>query len=214
MSDEESIGRPEPEIHEDLRSGFHKELDDVSLLLPAVEDGLPFADLDGDGGLDPGEPLWVRTQSVGAAEIDGIEATLDVFLPWDLTLSASWTTTEGDDLRTEAPLAGIPPDYGAAGLRWQGEWRWRPWLEALVRWADDKDRLSPVEALDPGVGPGLDPVSLASYDTFTLRAGLTLPPRLRLAISLENPSDEAYKPYLSRLYSPARNLALTAEYTF
>ncbi len=29
MSDDESIGRPEPEIHEDLRSGFHKELDDV-----------------------------------------------------------------------------------------------------------------------------------------------------------------------------------------
>ena len=190
--------------------GFRAEVAGAPLRLPTLVDGLPFLDLDGDGVAGPGEPLWVRTRSVGRARIDGFDLTLDIVLPWRLDLFASLTSTEGDDLRTGAPLASIPPRYGAVGLRWEGDWKWRPWGEALVRWADDKRRLSPGEQADPT----LDAATLASYDVLTLRAGVTLPPRLRLTFSLENPSDEAYRPYGSFLYGPARNLALTAEYVF
>lgn len=189
---------------------WHKELSDIPLLLPTTVDGSPFADGDGDGLQDPGEPLWVQTQSIGEAEIDGLDLTLEIFLPWDLTLFASLSATEGDDPRSGAPLSGIPPDYSAFGMRWQSAWKWEPWVEALVRTAGDKTRLGPTEELDPT----LDPLSLASYDVLTVRAGITLPPRLRLAVSLENPSDEAYKPYGSFLYAPGRSLALTAEYSF
>lgn len=189
---------------------FRQTISDAPLLLPASIDGDPFADLDGNGVRDPGEPLWARTQSLGEAEIDGLNVSIEVFLPWDLSLLASLTTTQGDDLRSGAPLSGVPPDYGVFGLRWQGAWKWEPWFGAQVRYAARKDRLSPIEKLDPN----LDPVSLASYDVLTLRAGLTLPPRLRLVVSLENPNEEAYRPYGSFIYAPGRNLALIAEYVF
>ena len=178
---------------------FQTELQDVSLLLPAVD---PSGELVG--------PSFVRTQSVGRAEIDGLELELDASLPANLHFSLSYVTTEGDDTRLGAPLSGVPPDFGAVGLRWEGPWAWAPWAEGMVFFGDEKDRLSPAELTDPD----FDPVSLDSYSIFELRAGVTLPPRLRLVMTLGNQSEKAYKRFGSEIYSPSRSLALTAEYVF
>jgi outer membrane receptor protein involved in Fe transport len=185
---------------------FRQEIADAPVLVPATPPPLPPAvALPG-----PGTPRWVRSENGGEARIEGVELSFDLALPLDLSLGGTLVSVEGENAGTGEPLAGIPPLYGTLALRWSGPWTWEPWAEALYRYSAEKDRLSPAESL----GEQLDPASLASWDTFTLRAGLTLPPRLRLVFSLENPADEAYLPYGSLLWAPGRNLALTAEYVF
>ncbi len=186
---------------------FRRQVTDSPLLVPAAGSG-PLA---GPGSNAPvGLPRWVRTENLGEGEVDGIELSFDATLPLDLRLWGSYLAAEGNDPRTGAALTGMPPAHGAIGLRWEGPWTWRPWVEGLYRHTSRKDRLSPSEEIDPD----LDPSSLESWDTFTLRGGVTLPPRLRILFTLENPADEAYLPYGSFLYAPGRNLALSAEYVF
>jgi outer membrane receptor protein involved in Fe transport len=195
--------------HRSARAGvavafFRQEIADAPLLVPTAPPPLaPAVALPGAGA-----SRWVRSQSVGEARIDGVELSADLSLPLGLDLWGLAVAIEGDHPATGAALAGIPPAYGAAGLRWSGPWPWEPWVETMVRYSAEKKRLAPTEAATN------EAASLESQDVITVRAGLTLPPRLRLVFSLENPADEAYRPYGSFLYAPGRNLALTAEFVF
>jgi len=189
---------------------FHHELDRLAVLAPAEVDGLSFRDINGNRVQDPGEPSWARTASIGASEIDGLDIDLGLELPWNLDLSASYRASEGDDHRTMTPLASQPPDFGRLGIRWQGPWKWAPWAEAVVRWAGDVTRLSETDLANPD----FDPAWLEAFDVFEFRAGVTVPPRLRFLLVLENPADEEYKRFGSAIAGPGRNLVLSAEYVF
>jgi outer membrane receptor protein involved in Fe transport len=177
---------------------FRQELNDVTVLVPA----------EGPSGVDT--TTWVRSESIGRREIDGFEVDLDLTLPWSLDFYGYFRTSEGDDLLTGGPLAGQPPDFGLAGLRWRGDWKWEPWAEARLRWADDHSRPAPADLADPS----FDPMWLESHDVFELRAGVTFPSRFRLTVTFENPGDDDYRPFGWGIAGAGRNLAAALEYVF
>lgn len=189
---------------------FRSELDERTVLLPTTVGGAGFQDLDGDGVRDPGEPAFVRAASAGRAELTGIDLALHLRATERLQLYGSLHTVEGDDPLTGSPLAAIPPDYGLVGLRWSTSWRWRPWLRAELRFYEEKSRLAPGELADPS----LDPSTLESAEILQLTAGLAVADRLRLLLTLENPSDHAYRPFGSFLVGGGRGWVMTAEYVF
>ena len=189
---------------------FSTEIDHAAVLLPTSIDGSRFVDLDGDGVRDPGEPSFVRSASLGRAELDGFDLSFQLRPLDGLELFGSLHAVEGDDPAAGVPLAGIPPDHGVVGLRWSPAWRWHPWLQTELRFYDRKSRLAPGEL----AAARREPSSLEATEILQITAGLAVAERLRFVFSLENPSNEAYRPFGSFLVAGGRNLALTAEYVF
>lgn len=189
---------------------FSTAIDDAAVLLPASVGGSRFVDLDGDGVRDPGEPSFVRAASLGGAELEGFDLSFRLRPLDELELFGSLHAVEGDDPTTGVSLAGIPPDHGLFGLRWSPAWRWHPWLRAELRFYDRKSRLAPGEL----AVSGREPSSLDATEILQITAGLAVTERLRFVFSLENPNNEAYRPFGSFLVAGGRNLALTADYVF
>lgn len=189
---------------------FLAEAKEVPEPSPASVGGSTFVDLDRDGVRNGGEPSFRRFASSGRADLEGFDLALR-FRPLEaLEIFGTLHIVEGDDPSAGVPLTGIPPTHGRVGVEWSPGWRFDPSVRAELRFHDRKSRLSPLERTDPS----LDPFILDGTEILEITAGATVTERLRFLFSLENPNDEAYRPFGSFLFAGGRNLAMMAEYVF
>lgn len=153
---------------------------------------------------NPGAGGVSRFDNVRRARLEGFEAALGYDAPrW--FVGADYGRTRGNDRTTNRPLGGIPPDQWVvnAGLRVPGQdlaFGWRG------RFVAAQDR----------VPTGVEPSSAYDlHDLFLTWHPPMVPQRaLRLDLGIDNLMDRAYRPYLSVIDGPGRNLKATLAYTF
>ncbi len=135
-------------------------------------------------------------ENVTEARLEGFEAELAYQLA-NWTLGVGYGQTRGDNLTTDEPLANIPADELTLGLgyEWPAQALSLHWKSRFVA---DQDR----------VPDGVEPTD--SYDLHGI--GLTWRPqwngrdRVRIDVGVDNLFDEDYRPHLSVLKGPGRNV--------
>ncbi|MGD9780608.1 MAG: TonB-dependent receptor plug domain-containing protein [Kiritimatiellia bacterium] len=160
----------------------------------------------------------VTKKNAGDGYICGVEATLGLQLDedWSLRLTGSWMDGKVDAYPTSDPeqvrdhVSRLMPTTGEATLRWQPAGK-SFWLETAVAAAEKATRLSADDERDTqripeGGTPG--------YGVLTFRGGFTVAKALKLALALENATDEDYRIHGSGVNEPGRNLVLQADWTF
>src|SRR6185369_8444174 len=84
---------------------FRNRFDSLLVKAPAIYNGLPFADTNGDGKREPSEPFIFSNQNVGKATIDGFEGDGALTLPRGFLLSAGYSRLIGTDEVAHQPLS-------------------------------------------------------------------------------------------------------------
>jgi outer membrane receptor protein involved in Fe transport len=169
---------------------------------PALFNGLPFLDLNGNGIKDGKEQDIYQRQNVSRAAVYGfeVEALVSIADGWTWSYNTTWT--RGTDLSLGQPLTRIPPLNGASRLTWQP--RGSFWVEAAMVAATAQHRLAPADKTDVRIGPG----GTAGYAVFHLRAGLSRSPLAGLSVALENLANRRYRLHGSGIDRPGINLVV------
>jgi outer membrane receptor protein involved in Fe transport len=181
---------------------FRNEFSNMLITGDSTFNGLSFIDANRNGIRDAGEPAVRRNNNLGEARLDGWEADVRVTpRPW-LSLAANYTQVDGhvSSVADAALIQRVPPPYGAASVRLTPSWRMAPWAELVYGF--NRSFESNGTVLTP------------SAKDVKLRLGLTPVKWLRLALSGENVTDEAYIPRFTSTYHAGRRLVLTTEIRF
>ena len=169
---------------------------------PALYQGLPFLDLNGNGIKDGKELDIYQRQNVSRAIVRGVEfeSLLNISPSW--TWSHTTTYTRGSDISQHQPLTRIPPLNGVSRLTWQSR---RPfWIEGAMVASLGQHRLSPADRSDIRIGPW----GTGGYAVFHLRTGLNRTALSGLAVTLENVTNRRYKLHGSGLDRPGMNVVV------
>jgi len=181
---------------------FRNEFSNMLITGDSTYNGLSFIDANRNGIRDAGEPAVRRNNNLGEARLDGWEADIRVTpRPW-LSLAANYTQVDGhvSSVADAALIQRVPPPYGAASVRLTPSWRMAPWAELVYGF----NRSFETD------GTVLTP---ATKDV-KLRLGFTPLDWLRVAVSGENVTDEAYIPRFTSTYHAGRRVVLTTEIRF
>lgn len=152
----------------------------------------------------------ITKDNVGEGFVYGIELEGDLRLTnyWSVFFNGTYQYGKVDTFRTSAPVAEedflsrLMPLTAQLGLRFDNDARDK-WGEALVRYADDADKLSTRDASDTSrIPPGGTP----SYTVFSLRGGWQITESADLVIELENLTDEDYRVHGSGHNMPGRGV--------
>lgn len=156
-------------------------------------------------------------QNAAESRIYGFEVGVLVNFTKSLKLKSHYNIIggeeEGDDGQKE-PLRHAAPHFGATHLIWQNN---KFQIEGFVKYNErlSYHQLTPSEqikdyiyALDSNGNP-FSP----SWYTLNLRTQYKFSDAISLTVSLENISDQRYKPYASGIAAPGRNLILALKYT-
>ena len=143
----------------------------------------------------------------GSLDLDDSTSLFGGFAYQDSSVS---TYPTSDPILQDEYLSRVMPTNAFIGVRREfndGQLR----LEALVRMADDGDRLSTRDTRDtqripPGGTPG--------YQLATIRGAYQLKENLLFTAAIENIFDEEYRAHGSGQNQPGTNLILGAEYSF
>lgn len=181
---------------------FQGRYEDLIDRAPALLNGLPFLDLNGNGIKDVKEQDIFQRQNVSRAAVSGFELEALVSIADDWTWSHNTTWTRGTDLSLGQPLTRIPPLNGASRLTWQP--RRCFWVEAAIVAATAQHRLAPADKTDIRIGPG----GTAGYAVFHLRAGLSRSALAGLSVTLENVTNRRYRLHASGIDRPGINLVV------
>jgi len=187
---------------------YHASYRDLINSDPALLNGLPFVDTNGDGIQDNNEPSVYQRQNTHRAYVRGLEAEATVKLSEDWTWfqTASWTY--GVDTTAATPLSKIPP------LNTKGRVLWQPnrtfWVEAAAQAAVAQHRLSPADISDIRIGPGGTP----GFAVFHLRAGLNRTPLAGLSVWWENIGNLRYRLHSSGFYRSGRAIVVSYQRAF
>jgi hemoglobin/transferrin/lactoferrin receptor protein len=152
---------------------------------------------------NPGPGGVSTSENVTDARLEGFEIEAVYDAPrWFAGLA--YSQTRGDDENTDAPLASVQPDEWMArvGLRFPAQGLE---LGARGRFLAAQDRVP--EGVEPSEDYQLYDLWL-SWRPSAGRAGLSLD------LGVDNLLDEDYRPYLSALKGPGRNLKATLSYRF
>lgn len=175
-------------------------------------DRVPTGNVNGDGELE------VTKDNVGDGYVYGIEvgATHQLDDVWSVFGNATYLEGKVDTFATSAPvvteeyLTRLMPLTARLGLRWAPADA-PGWIEGMVTWADDADRLSPSDERDTSRIPeGGTP----GYVTLDLRSGWSLRDDLSLTLGVENLTDEDYRIHGSGVNRPGRNLVAGLSWSF
>ena len=108
------------------------------------------------------------------------------------------------------PLSGMPPAFGAAGLRYLSAANYRPWVEVAWRYYASQDRLSASDLVTPDVRNG----SIPGFDVFHIRSGFSLTDRVSVTAALENVFNKKYREFGSTIFAPGREVVLGTQFRF
>lgn len=168
------------------------------------------------GALIMGVPE-VRKDNIGDGYAWGAEIDLawQCHPCWLMFLNASYMDAEVDELDTASvaqkkPLSRMKPFTTMLGARYQPP-KSRFWVQAEWLHAEKEDRLSFRDAADsrripPGGTPG--------WDVINLRGGLTINPRMRVSLGLENLFDENYRIHGSGVNEPGFQAVVSLDLDF
>ena len=182
---------------------FYNVLADLIERQPGSYDGLTFFDENGNRIRDPGEFDVFQKANSGRARIYGFELESEFAAGRGLTLEANRAWTFGENLTEQKPLSRIPPLLGRVGLG--GQVNSCLHLGGNVRFAGPQERLSARDMDDSRIDPGGTP----GWLTLNLNSRLTFS-GVSLDILLDNLLDMKYKEHGSGIYSPGRNIVVSA----
>jgi TonB-dependent heme/hemoglobin receptor len=118
-----------------------------------------------------------------------------------LTWTRGEETLEGDD----HPADRIPPLNGSAGITWRPAAGWT--LDGWLNFADQQDRYSPRDEIDPRIRPGSTP----GWTTFNVRAAWEASEHAYASLQYGNIGDHRYREFGSGLDAAGRGIVLTLE---
>jgi len=155
-------------------------------------------------------------KNASKAWIYGFEAGIEVNFTDYLKLRSQYNVIGGteDNDGIEVPVRHVAPNFGRTHLIYKSQ---NLKLDAFVVYngALSSDQLAPSElsksylyALDNNGNP-FSP----SWHTFNIRAQYLWNDKISLTASLENITDQRYRPYSSGITAPGRNLILALRYT-
>jgi len=188
---------------------------DYANLIERTTEGTGFDDVNRNGIQDSGELTFAQRRNIGAAVIEGVEATADVYLGAGLTLAAQFSWIQGASESDGEPVRRIPPMLGRAGLRWNSSDR-PLWVELFSRVASRQDRLAAGDRSDPRICPNgpVDCDGTPGWHTFNVRGGWRPDEAVELNLALENLGDERYRIHGSGLDAPGINAIGTVTIRF
>ncbi len=164
------------------------------------------------GATTPAGEDVVAKANVGDGYVVGIEAGAAHELRPGWTVFGNGTFIEGkqDNFPTAAPVvkedffSKLMPLTLQAGIGWEAPEEGL-WAEAVARYADDGDRLSPRDENDTSrIPPGGTP----DYLVFDLRGGYRITDALSIQAAVENVTDEDYRIHGSGQNMPGRNFVM------
>jgi hemoglobin/transferrin/lactoferrin receptor protein len=175
-----------------------------------------------DGRLTPVYQL----QNVALGEISGMYLNAKVRLVKDLWFSGSLTQTKGiyrlDDAAAEQPLDHIPPVYGQASLRWNGQ-GWFAEAQCLFNGmkkaedysssGEDNQELQPIGLADingDGKADGFNP----AWQCWNIRGGYQHRSGLTATLAIENVLDLHYRYFASGMSAAGRSVNVSLAYSF
>lgn len=155
-------------------------------------------------------------QNASKAWIYGLELGLEVQWSKTLKLRSQYNVVGGteDNNGIEEPVRHVAPNFGRTHLIWKKD-KWQ--LDGFMVYNNELsfNQLAPSEvekdyiyALDANGNP-----YAPSWYTLNLRTQYQWKSNLSLTASLENISDQRYRPYSSGISAPGRNLILAVQYT-
>ena len=156
-------------------------------------------------------------QNASKAWIYGFEAALEINFAKDLKLRSQYNIIGGteDNNGIEEPIRHVAPSFGRTHLIWE---RKKLLFDAFLVYNNELsfNQLSPSEiekdylyALDADGNP-----YSPSWYTLNLRTQYQYNTQLSFTASLENITDQRYRPYSSGLSAAGRNLILALKYRF
>jgi outer membrane receptor protein involved in Fe transport len=162
------------------------------------------------GDVTPSGRLVVQSRNAASLTLYGAEFALTHRLVETMVLRTQLTWTHGQERLAgdEYPADRIPPLNGSAGLTWTPTPRWT--FDAWTDFADEQDRYSPRDEIDPRIRPGGTP----GWSTWNVRAAWQANARLYAAIQAGNLGDRRYREFGSGLDAAGRGAVFTLEWTW
>lgn len=195
---------------------------DVAAYYTILEDALVRRDFDlnGETIIDfQGEPSQVQAiQNAGRAEVYGFEAGMEVKFSEFWKFTSQFNITDGftiEEEEQEVPIRHAAPPFGNSRLIFQKK-KWK--FDAFVNYngqfsfedlAPSQQNNAFLYALDENGNP-FSP----SWYTLNLAAQYQITKALGINASLENITDQRYRPYSSGIAAAGRNLIVSASYKF
>lgn len=156
-------------------------------------------------------------QNAAQSQIYGFEIGMQVSFSNTLKLKSHYNIIGGEeegDIGEKSPLRHAAPQFGATHLTWQND---KLRIDSFVKYNASLSykQLAPSEqnkeylyALDADGNP-----FVPSWYTLNLRTQYEVNEAISLTASLENITDQRYKPYSSGIAAPGRNFVVALRYT-
>jgi TonB-dependent heme/hemoglobin receptor len=117
----------------------------------------------------------------------------------------TWTHGEETLAGDSYPADRIPPLNGSAGITWRPATRWT--LDGWLNFADQQDRYSPRDEVDPRIRPDSTP----GWATLNVRAAWEASEHVYTSLQYGNIGDHRYREFGSGLDAAGRGIVLTLE---
>ena len=151
--------------------------------------------------------LVVQSQNAARLVLYGAEFSLRHRLSDSVESRTQLTWTRGvETLAGDSyPADRIPPLNGSAGITWRPATRWT--LDGWLNFADQQDRYSPRDEVDPRIRPDSTP----GWATFNVRAAWEASEHVYTSLQYGNIGDHRYREFGSGLDAAGRGIVLTLE---
>jgi outer membrane receptor protein involved in Fe transport len=151
--------------------------------------------------------LVVQNQNATSLVLHGAEFALQQRISDTVDWRAQLTWTHGEESLAgdDYPADRIPPLNGSVGVTWRPAARWS--LDGWLNFADQQDRYSPRDAVDPRIRPGSTP----GWSTWNVRAAWATSEHVYASIQYGNLGDRRYREFGSGLDAAGRGIVLTLE---
>ncbi len=176
--------------------------------------------LDGQTIIDyQGEPSTVQAiQNLGSASIQGFELGFDILLTKNLNFTGQYSVADGlqkEENGEKVPVRHVAPAFANAHLIWKKD---KLKLDAFVNYngTHDFEDMAPSEIAKPFLylkDKDGNPYSPSWY-TLNITGQYQLSKALQFTASLENITNQLYRPYASGIAAPGTNLIGSLRYSF
>jgi len=151
--------------------------------------------------------LVVQSRNAASLVLYGAEFAVQQRLSDSVEWRAQRTGTHGEEsfAGDEYPADRIPPLNGSAGITWRPAARWT--LDGWLNFADQQNRYSPRDDIDPRIRPESTP----GWSTWNVRAAWEAGEHAFASLQYGNLGDRRYREFGSGLDAAGRGFVLTLE---
>jgi len=151
--------------------------------------------------------LVVQSRNAARLVLYGAEFSLRHWLSDSVEWRTQLTWTHGEETLAgdSYPADRIPPLNGSAGITWRPATRWT--LDGWLNFADQQDRYSPRDEVDPRIRPDSTP----GWATLNVRAAWEASEHVYTSLQYGNIGDHRYREFGSGLDAAGRGIVLTLE---